>query len=165
MLPMTNQLAVVLAIVLMLASQGCSKPIGMKKPDSPSESAKSLAAETRTANDAKSPVKAEKHLGLADIVGKWDGPDFSLIIEADGKGSSGFSVREGAQVHVLIGYYTVDTSSGPPRIAFALTAAKNKDEFEFLVISKPTPDSLVVRETKDRIKPNPVTLSRRKEGN
>jgi hypothetical protein len=57
----------------------------------------------------------------------------------------------------------VDTTNGAPRIAFKLSAAKNQDEFEFLTISRPTPDTLVVQEAKDRIKPNPITLKRRKE--
>lgn len=110
----------------------------------------------------QSPGGLEKFLTLADVVGTWDGPDFSFSIEADGKGRAAFSVPDGGQVHVLIGYYTVDTAGGHPRIAFTLTAAKDKNEFEFLLLSKPTPDGLVVKESKDRIKPNPVTLNRRK---
>jgi len=105
----------------------------------------------------------EKVLALADIVGTWDGPDLRLIIEASGKGEAhAFDLKAGK---VFFAYYTVDATKGAPRIAFKFTAPdvpKDKTEFDFLAISKPTVDSLVLKETKDRIKPNPITMNRRK---
>jgi hypothetical protein len=127
---------------------------------------KELQEPKKVEQPAVSKGAKENGLTVAEIVGTWDGPVFSLVIEPDGKGRATAVSGNGTQFNVFIAYYTIDTSKGAPQFAFEFTAARNEKgeipSFDLIVLSRPTTDALVVKETKDRIKPNPVTLIRRK---
>jgi uncharacterized protein (TIGR03067 family) len=144
---------------------GAYEVLGLGKAGTSSTSGQSTGGGSGGAPTPADPP-ADPAARIRAMAGHWEGADLSLTIEPDGKGKytlALFGVPTAGQVSVCFGSFALEVKNTEVVLRIEPTVAgAERIELEFVCRLSADRSSLELRETANRMKPNPITMRKGK---